>query len=78
VRDLLHAEPTDTAELVVTLRQPENERTPDPRIAARQRLLALMNRLAERTKAVPEAEVDAAVEEAMRFVRGRPTDAHHD
>ncbi len=79
VRDLLHTEPADTAEVSVTLRQAENELTPDPRSAARERLLELMNRLAARTKHIPEAELNAAVEEAMRFVRShQSTDAHHD
>jgi hypothetical protein len=78
VRDLFHTEPTDAAELSVILRQPGNALTPDPRIAARQRLLGLMGRFAERTKDVPQAALDEAVEEAMRFVRGQATDARHD
>jgi hypothetical protein len=77
VRDLLHTEPTDTAELTVTLRQPEGESTPEQRAAARKRLLELMQTVGERTKDIPQVEIDAAVDEAMQFVRSHPTDAHH-
>ena len=77
VRDLLHTEPTDTAELTVTLRQSEGESTPEERAAARKRLLELMRTVGERTKDIPQVEIDAAVDEAMQFVRSQPTDAHH-
>ena len=77
VRDLLHTEPTDTAELTVTLRQPGIEPTHEQRAAARQRLLELMDQFGERTKDIPQAEIDAAVDEAMQFVRSHPTDAHN-
>ena len=77
VRDLLQTEPTDTAELTVTLRQAGAESTPEERTAARKRLLEMMKTVGERTKDIPQAEIDAAVEEAMQFVRSQPTDAHH-
>ena len=77
VRDLLHTEPTDAAELTVTLRQSGDESTPQQRAAARERLLELMRTVEERTKDIPQAEIDAAVDEAMQFVRSHPTDAHH-
>ena len=77
LRDLLHTEPSDTAELTVTLRQPGTDSTPEQRAAARQRLLEMMQRIGERTKGIPQMEIDEAVEEAMRFVRSQPTDAHH-
>jgi hypothetical protein len=77
VRDLLHTEPTDAAELTVTLRQPGAEPTPEQRTAARKRLLEVMQAIGDRTKDIPQGEIDAAVDEAMQFVRSHPTDAHH-
>lgn len=77
VRDLLHTEPTDTAELTITLRQSGSESTPEQRAAARERLLEMMRTVGERTKDIPQAEINAAVDEAMQFVRSHPTDAHH-
>ena len=77
VRDLLHTEPTDAAELTVTLRQPGTGSTPEQRAAARQRLLEMMQRIGERTKGIPQTEINEAVDEAMRFVRSQPTNAHH-
>src|SRR3954453_21038057 len=74
VRDLLHTEPTDAAELTVTLRQPGEEPTADQRAAARVRLLELMQHIGERTKDIPQAEIDAAVDEAMQFVRSHQAD----
>ena len=77
VRDLLHTEPTAAAELTVTLRQAGMESSPEQRAAARERLLEMMHQIGERTKDVPQTEIDDAVNEAMEFVRSHPADAHH-
>jgi hypothetical protein len=39
---------------------------------AGQRLSAFMDRMAERAKDVPEAEIDAAIDEACDYVRHHP------
>ncbi len=77
VRDLLHTDLVDTAELTVTLHQPEGLSTPEQRAASRHRLLEMMQVIGERTKDIPQAGIDEAVDEAMQFVRGHSTEAHH-
>jgi hypothetical protein len=49
----------------------------DPRAEARERLLSLMGRMTERTAGVAQEEIDAAVTEAIQFVRNHPDDASH-
>lgn len=68
--EALHVSLTEADKLVVALCPPEDDAI--RRASARKRLLDLLRRLDERTAGIPEAEVEAAVDEAMQFVRPRP------
>ncbi len=65
---------SDADELTVTLHRPSEDA--DRRARARERLLAVMHGIGERVKDVPDDEVNAAIDEAMQFVRSHPADAH--
>ncbi len=75
VAELLHIDLTEQDALTVTLHRPGESTASDQRVQARERLLSLMSKVKERTKDVPEAEIEAAVAEAMQFVRDHPKDA---
>lgn len=64
----------DQDAVTVTLHRRDD--SPDARMDARERLLALMSRMRERTAGVAQEEIDAAVAEAIQFVRDHPADAH--
>jgi hypothetical protein len=71
VANLLHVDLTDSDELVVTLRRAVQAPADDQRVAARERLLQFLHQLDERSPDVPDTEIEAAVDEAMQFVRPR-------
>jgi hypothetical protein len=75
VTELLHIDLTEGDALTVTLHRPGESDASDRRAQARERLLSLMSTVKERTKNVPEEEIEAAVAEAMQFVRDHPRDA---
>ena len=74
---VLHVDLSDGDECTVTVRRPPTVPELEQREAARGRLLGLMKRVGERNAAVPDSEIDDAIEEAMEFVRRRPIDAAH-
>jgi hypothetical protein len=71
VANLLHVDLTDSDELIVTLRRAVQTPADGQREAARERLLQYLNRLDERLPDVPEEEMEAAIDEAMQFIRPR-------
>lgn len=69
---ILHVQLSDADELVVALRRSTESSAPDKRVAARQRLVNLLHRLDEnQSQAIPNEEIEAAIDEAMQFVRRR-------
>jgi hypothetical protein len=74
---MLHVDLADNDECVVTIRRVEQGMSPEQRELARQRLRNLSERIAERTKDLPEQEIEAAIDEAIRFARAGSTDADH-
>lgn len=69
---VLHVDLSDADELTLGLRRAADRDRRARRDAARQRLLALLNRIDEKTRDAPDEEMDQAIEEAMQFVRSSP------
>jgi alkylation response protein AidB-like acyl-CoA dehydrogenase len=69
VAGVLHVNLADDDELTLALhRKAENERE-EQRAAARHRLLGVLAKMDSKTRDVPDAEMDQAIDEAMQFVR---------
>ena len=66
---VLHVDLSDTDELTLGLRRAADHKRSARREAARQRLLALLARIDETTRDVPDEEMEKAIEEGMEFVR---------
>lgn len=69
---VLHVDLSDADELILGLRRSGDDERSARRDAARKRLLALLERIDEKTCDVPDAEMDNAIDEAMQFVRSSP------
>ena len=69
--NVLHIDPADEDEFTVTLRRPVPAPAPEDRAAARQGLINVLERLDERTKDIPEQEIDVAIDEAMQAIHPR-------
>ncbi len=72
IMSVLHIDVTDDDEFTLSVHRPLHVPTPEQRIAARTNLFAVLDRIAERTKDVPEAEIAAAIGEAMTHIRTQP------
>jgi hypothetical protein len=72
IRSVLHIDLTEEDEVAVSVRRPVRTPAPEQRAAARRSLLEVLDRIAERTKDVPEAEINEAIEEALAHVRSHP------
>lgn len=71
VASVLHVDLSDGDELTLALRRADDERAMR-RAKARERLLALLTKIDEKMRNVPDDEMDEAIEEAMQFVRSSP------
>lgn len=69
---VLHVDLSDADELTLGLRRAGDHERSARREAARKRLLAVLERIDEKTRDVPDDEMDKAIEEAMQFVRFSP------
>lgn len=68
----LHVDLADDDELTLALhRKAEGERE-EQRAAARQRLLALLGKMDEKTRDLSDDDMDRTIEEALQFVRSSP------
>lgn len=66
---VLQVDLSDADELTLGLRRASDRVRSARREAARQRLLALLARIDEKTRDVPDDEMEKAIEEGMQFVR---------
>lgn len=71
---LLQVEVKDSDEFTFTLHRTAEEEGARRRAAARERLLALFARTDQRSQRASDKELDAAIDEALRFVRSRSGD----
>jgi hypothetical protein len=71
IMNVLHIEPADEDEFTLTLRRPVRAPAPEDRAASRKGLLNVLERLDERTKDIPEQEIDAAIDEALQAIHPR-------
>jgi hypothetical protein len=69
---VLHVDLGDADELTLGLRRADGGKQSARRDAARKRLLALLERIDETTRDVPDEEMEQAIAEAMQFVRSSP------
>ncbi len=69
VAGVLHVHLADDDELTLALHRKAEDERAGRRDAARHRLLGLLAKLDEKTRDVPDAEMDRAIDEAMQFVR---------
>ncbi len=70
--NVLHVDLGDADELTLGLRRAADGERSARQDAARKRLLALLERIDEKTRDVPDEEMEQAVAEAMQFVRSSP------
>lgn len=70
VAGLLHVNLADDDELTLALHRTSQRE--QRQSAARQRLLELLARTDEKSRDVPDAEMDRAIDEALEFVRATP------
>jgi hypothetical protein len=71
---VLHVDLADDDELTLALLRAAEVQRSTHRTEARQRLLAVLAKMDEKTRDVPEQEIEEAIEEAMQFVRSHPDD----
>ena len=64
----------DNDELTLALHRPADDRQTIQRDAARNRLLGILAKMDEKTRNVPDAEMEGAIDEAMQFVRSRASE----
>ena len=69
VASVLQIDLSEGDELTLALHRAREIEESTRRVNARQQLLALLAQIDEKTRPVPDAEMDAAIAEAMRFVR---------
>ena len=69
VAGVLHVNLTDDDELTLGLRRKAADERDERREAARHRLLGILAKMDEKSRAVSDAEMEVAIEEAMQFVR---------
>src|SRR5205823_1528370 len=71
IMDLLHIDLADEDEFTLTWRRPVHVPSPEERAAARQGLVDVLGRIDQGTQDVPDEEIDAAIDEAMRSAHPR-------
>ena len=69
VAGVLHVNLADDDELTLAVHRKADADSEEQRAAARHRLLGVLAKIDEKTCAVPDAEMDHAIAEAMQFVR---------
>ncbi|HEX3659510.1 MAG TPA: hypothetical protein VHV55_27230 [Pirellulales bacterium] len=72
VASVLHIDLSAGDELTLALRRAGEDEQTSQRADVRKHLLALLAQMDEKTSGVPDAEMDEAIEEAMRSVRSPP------
>lgn len=72
VASVLHVDLSDGDELTLAVRRAAEDERSTRRTNARNRLLALLAKMDEKARDVPDEEMDQAIEEAMQFVRSSP------
>ena len=69
VAGVLHVNLADDDELTLALHRKSEDEREERRTAARHRLLGVLTKMDAKTRDVPDAEMDQAIDEAMQFVR---------
>lgn len=69
VAGVLHVNLADDDELTLALHRKAEDDPEERRTAARHRLLGVLAKMDEKTRDVPDAEMDQAIEAALQFVR---------
>jgi hypothetical protein len=72
VASVLHVDLSDGDELTLALRRAADDERATRQVNARKRLLALLAKMDENTRNVPDREMDEAIADAMQFVRSSP------
>ena len=72
IGSILHIDLTDEDECTLTLRRSMETQTPEQRAIARKRLFELFRQIDAQVKEVPDEEIEAAIDEAIRSVRLQP------